>query len=393
MCCICRIKAHYFPYLMTIRSLQIRISDNVLNDLRDRIKRTRWPDEIIGSDWDFGANLSYMKELADYWMNKFDWRKIEDEINVYPNFIAEIDGYNIHFLHIKGKGAKSLPLIALHGWPGSFLEMMKLIPLLTENDEFSFDLVIPSLMGFGFSQRITERGCNLQFMSNLFCKLMNELKYEKFGVHGGDFGSGLGMSLALMYPRNLIGLHLNNIEGYYKPYIPPGDRLSIDEIQFEKESNDWDDKEGAYSHQQRTKPLTLAYGLNDSPIGLCAWIIEKFYGWSDCKGNMESVFTKDELLANVTLYWVTETIHSSIRLYNESRKTPLHFTKDNFVNIPVAIARFPLEDVFPPPEYVERGFNVQKWSDMPVGGHFASMEQPELLAEDIKAFFIELSSK
>ena len=376
---------------MKIQPYKIKIDDQILINLRERIKSTRWTDEISGSGWEFGADFSYMKELAEYWVNNFDWRKIEDKINEYPNFIAEIDGYKIHFLHIKGKLTGSVPLIALHGWPGSFLEMMKLIPLLTDNEQTTFDLIIPSLLGYGFSQKITKPGCNLQFMSGLFYKLMKVLQYEKFGVHGGDFGSGLGMSLAKMFPENIIGLHLNNIEGYYKPYIPSGDSLSEEEIQFEKEGDEWYDREGAYSHQQRTKPQTLAYSLNDSPIGLCAWIIEKFFSWSDCKGDLENIFSKDELLANVTLYWVTETIHSSIRLYNESRKAPLHFSKGDFVNVPVAVVRFPLEDAFPPRKYVERSFNVQRWTEMHAGGHFAAMEQPELLAKDIKAFFIGLN--
>jgi pimeloyl-ACP methyl ester carboxylesterase len=372
------------------QSFKINISGQALNDLRERIKKTRWPDEINGSGWEFGASISYMKEIADYWVNDFDWRKTEDKINSYPNFIAEIDGYKIHFLHIKGKQRDSKPLILLHGWPGSFLEMMKLIPLLTDNEQITFDLIIPSLLGYGFSQRVNNRGCNLQLMSNLFYKLMKELNYERFGVHGGDFGSGLGMLLAKMYPDNIIGLHLNNIEGYYRPYIPPGESLSEEEIQFEKEGDEWYDKEGAYLHQQKTKPQTLTYSLNDSPIGLYAWIIEKFYSWSDCRGNLENVFTKDELLANVTLYWLTETIHSSIRLYNETRKAPIHFTRGEFVNVPVAIARFPLETPFPPRKYVERGFNVQRWTEMPAGGHFPAMEQPELLTDDIKGFFIGL---
>jgi pimeloyl-ACP methyl ester carboxylesterase len=255
-----------------------------------------------------------MKELADYWMNSFDWRKIEEEINAYPNFIAEIDGYKIHFLHVKGKGKKSIPLVLTHGWPGSFLEMMKLIPLLAKDLNPTFDLVVPSLLGYGFSQKVTEPGCGIHFMAELWYKLMKELRYEKFGAHGGDFGSGVSTALTMKYPQHVIGLHLNNIEGYYVPYVSEGDSLTPEEIQFQKDADDWYDHEGAYSHQQRTKPLTLAYGLNDSPVGLCAWIIEKFHGWAECIGSIESTFSKDELLANVTLYWITETLHSSIRL-------------------------------------------------------------------------------
>jgi pimeloyl-ACP methyl ester carboxylesterase len=375
---------------MPVQSFRVNVPERILIDLRDRIQRTRWPDEIEDSGWTYGANLSYMKELAEYWLTKFDWRKTESEINAYPNFVAEIDGHKIHFLHIKGTGKKSIPLIALHGWPGSFLEMMKLIPLLTHNVEPTFDLVIPSLMGYGFSQKITQPGCNLHFMGELFCKLMKELHYEKFGAHGGDFGSGLGMVLAIKFSQNVIGLHVNNIEGYYMPHLPEGVSLTEEEKQFEKGADEWYEREGAYSHEQRTKPLTLAYGLTDSPIGLCAWIIEKFFAWSDCRGNIENVFTKDELLAHVTLYWVTETLHSSIRLYNESRKAPLHLTKADLPRVPVGVVQFRLEDPFPPRRYVERGFNVQRWTHVAAGGHFASLEKPEVLAGDIRDFFRSL---
>jgi len=375
---------------MSIRPFEVNVPHQVLVDLRERIGLARWPDEITGSGWDNGSNLSYMKELADYWMNNFDWRRIEAEINAYPNFIAELDGYRIHFLHIKGKEKKSLPLIMTHGWPGSFLEMMKLIPLLTNNADLSFDLVIPSMMGYGFSQKITQSGCNVLLMGELWYKLMKALGYEKFGAHGGDFGAGVSTVLALQHPQNVIGLHLNYIPGSYTPYLSDGENLSPEEIQFENDAADWYTREGSYSHQQKTKAQTLAYGLNDSPVGLCAWIIEKFYGWADCKGHIEHVFSKDELLANVTLYWVTETAHSSVRLYNENGKVPLRFTKNDFVRVPVGIARFPLEEPFPPRRYIERGFNIRRWTNMPAGGHFAAMEQPELLAEDIIAFFRSL---
>lgn len=372
---------------MTIKPYQVKIPDSDLKDMRERIKQVRWPDTIENSGWSYGTNLPYMKKLVEYWLNEFDWRKTENEINSFPNFIAEIDGYKIHFLHLKGKGKKSIPLVLTHGWPDSFLGMMKLIPFLTHDTELSFDLVIPSLLGYGFSQKVLVPKPGIQLMGELWGKLMKELGYEKFGAHGGDFGSGVSTSLALQYPDNVIGLHINNIEGYYKPFLPDKAELSDEEIRFQKEDEAWYDSEGAYSHQQRTRPLTLAYGLNDSPVGLCAWIIEKFFAWSDCKGNIESVFTKDELLSNVTLYWVTETIHSSIRLYGESRRTPLHFAKDEFVRVPVGIVRFPLDEPFPPRKHIERGYNIQHWIEMPKGGHFSALEQPELLASDLKLFF------
>lgn len=369
-----------------ITEFKCHISQAAIEDLTIRIGQTRWTDEIKDSGWVYGANLSYIRELADYWLNKFNWRKVEDEINQYPNYIAEIDGIKVHFLHIKGTGKISVPLIITHGWPGSFLEMMKLIPLLTTNAELSFDLIIPSLIGFGFSQKINIAGCNLWFIADLWAKLIGELGYEKVLAQGGDFGAGISTALALRHPDKMLGLHLNYIPGSYFPFLSEAETFTTEEIQFHKSSDDWSKTEGAYGHQHRTKPLTLAYSLNDSPAGLCAWIVEKFYGWSDCKGNIENVFTKDELLANVTLYWFTETIHSSIRLYNENSKAPLHFLKDDFINIPVGIAKFHKEEPFPPRKFIERGYNIQHWTDIPKGGHFAAMEQPVLLANDLIQF-------
>jgi pimeloyl-ACP methyl ester carboxylesterase len=374
-----------------IQPFSVNIPQLALDDLKLRLKNTRWTDEIIDSGWNYGTNLSYMKELADYWLNKFDWRKVENEINAYPNFIADIDGHKIHFIHVKGKGKKSTPLIITHGWPGSFLEMMKLIPLLTNDPDFSFDLVIPSVIGFGFSDKINHQGCNSAFVADLWHKLMNELGYKKYGAQGGDIGSGISTWLSFKYPDCIIGLHLNYISGSYKPYLKEGEQLSPEVEAFQKNGARWTAKEGAYAYMHSTKPITLAYGLNDSPIGLCAWIIEKFNGWSDNMGNLENIFTKDELLANVTLYWLTQTIHSSIRIYNENSKKPMALGEKDFINVPVGFAKFPKELPTPPRSYIEKGFNIQHWTEMPAGGHFAAMEQPDLLAKDLTDFFKALT--
>ena len=369
-----------------ITEFTCHVPQAAIDDLKFRIAQTRWTDEIIDSGWKYGANLNYIKELADYWLNKFDWRKVEDEVNLYPNYIAEIDGVKIHFLHIKGKGKTSVPLIITHGWPGSFLEMMKLIPLLTTNPEFSFDLIIPSVIGFGYSQKINTSGCNLWFIGDLWAKLITELGYKKVLAQGGDFGAGISTALALRHPDKVQGLHLNYIHSSYFPFLSKTENFTTEEIQFQKNSDDWFKIEGAYAHQHRTKPLTLAHGLNDSPVGLCAWIVEKFYGWSDCDGNIENVFSKDELLANISLYWFTETIHSSIRVYNETSQKPLHFLENDFINIPVGIAKFHKEEPFPPRKFIERGYHIQHWTNISKGGHFAAMEQPGILANDIIQF-------
>lgn len=373
-----------------IKPFNVNVPQQVLDDLMLRIRNTRWPDEIMDSRWSYGTNLSYMKDMADYWFNTFNWRMVEDEINSFPNFIADIEGYKIHFLHIKGKGKRSVPLIITHGWPGSFLEMMHLIPLLVNNADFSFDVIIPSVPGFGFSDKITHPGCNSIFVANLWHRLMLELGYKKYGAQGGDIGSGISTWMGLKYAESVIGLHLNYISGSYKPFLKRNNLLSEEVMEFQKSAGNWYFTEGAYSHQHSTKPLTLAYGLNDSPIGLCAWIIEKFNGWSDNHGDIENIFSKHQLLANVTLYWVTQTIHSSIRIYNENSKTPLTLGEKDFVKVPVAFAKFPMELPTPPRAYIEKGFNICRWTEMPFGGHFAAMEQPRLLAEDIKDFFQEL---
>jgi pimeloyl-ACP methyl ester carboxylesterase len=373
-----------------IKPFTVNISQQVLDDLKLRLSLTRWPDEIEGSAWDYGSSLSYMKELTAYWQHTFDWRSVETEINSYPNFLADIDGHQVHFMHIKGKGKQSVPLMITHGWPGSFLEMMKLIPLLTEDADFSFDLVIPSIPGFGFSDKITEPGCNSEFVADLWHKLMIELGYKRYGAQGGDIGSGVSTWLSLKYPGSVIGLHLNYISGSYKPYLAEEEQLT-DEVQaFQKSAAEWSAKEGAYAYIHATKPITAAYGLTDSPAGLCAWIVEKFHGWGDNKGHIENSFSKDELLANITLYWVTGTIHSSIRIYNENSKNPMVFRENQFVTVPVAFAKFPKELPTPPRAYIEKGFNIKRWTVMPAGGHFAAVEQPELLAEDIIAFFSNL---
>jgi len=378
---------------MTIQPFSANVPQEVLDDLKSRLQHARWPDEIPGSGWAYGSNLAYMKELCSYWLNNFDWRRIENEINQYPNFKAEIDGHQIHFLHIKGKGKTSVPLIITHGWPGSFVEMLNLIPLLTNDPEFSFDLVIPSIPGFGYSEKIAREGVDSAYVSGLWHQLMHGLGYEKYAAQGGDIGSGVSSWMALQHPERMIGIHLNYIPGSYKPYIPEGETLSDEMKDFQKLAGAWMAKEGAYAQIHATKPVTVAYGLNDSPVGLAAWIIEKFNSWSDNRGNIENVFSKDELLANITLYWITETISSSVRMYNANSKRPFALAKDEFVRVPLAVAKFPKELPTPPRSYITKGFNLQQWTEMPAGGHFAAMEQPELLANNITTFFRSLSLK
>ena len=379
---------------MAIENFRIRVPEAVLTDLARRIDATRWPDTIADADWDYGSNLAYMKSLADYWRNRYDWRRHEAALNELPQYRLSVDGFNVHFVHVRGKGPAPMPLIISHGWPGSFMEMVKLIPRLTDpaahggKEEDAFDVVVPSLPGYGFSDRPGERGMDPHRIAVLWARLMTEIGYKRFAAQGGDWGSVISIALGLDHPQRILGLHLNYIAGRFLfggTLNPP----KTDETAhaYLGELRGWWDREGGYSHIQGTKPQTLGYGLNDSPVALAAWIIEKFRTWSDCGGDVESVFTRDELLTNVMIYWVTETINSSTRLYYESRQKPLSLSPANRVNPPVGVAVFPKEIAQPPRALAERGLNIARWTEMPRGGHFAAMEQPELLAKDIQEFF------
>ncbi len=350
-----------------IKEFTVNISDENIKELNSKIKNTRWPDEMDNSSWEYGTNLSYMKELSEYWLNTFSWKKVEDKINSYPNYTFDVDGNSIHFIHVKSKHKNAIPIIITHGWPGSFLEMFKLIPLLTQNEEFPFDLVIPSVIGFGFSSKATKEGCNNTYIASLWHKLMLELGYTKYAAQGGDIGSGISTRLAMNYPEHLIGLHLNYVSDSFKPAYYDENNLSKEVIQYNEELDAWAQKEAGYAYIQSTKPLTLSYGLNDSPIGLCAWIIEKFNSWSDNDGNID--------------------IHSSVRIYNENSKNPMVFKKNNYIKVPVAYTQFPKELSKPPKEFLSKGYNIQRWTVMPKGGHFAANECPDLIAEDLREFF------
>lgn len=378
---------------MPVEAFSIPLFESAMDDLRDRLRRTRWPDEIPDAAWEYGFDLEFLKRLCTYWREDFDWKAQVEKLSTVHHFLYTSETLGIHFLHECGKGPAPIPLIMTHGWPGSFLEMLKIIPLLTDpaahggDAADSFDVVVPSLPGYGFSDRPTTRGVNTFRIAELWLGLMRELGYGRFAAQGGDIGAGVTTVLGLRHPERVLGIHLNYIPGSYRPHLTPGTMLSSEEDAFLQHAVRWSEEHGAYAHLQRTHPQTAAYGLNDSPAALAAWIVEKFRDWSDCDGDVLRRFTRDELLTNVTLYWLTETIHSSFRLYYEIRRAPLHFGPDDFVGVPCAIARFAREDPLPPRAWVERGFNVQRWTEIQRGGHFAAAEEPQLLAEDIRTFF------
>ncbi len=376
---------------------RIDVPEEDLVDLRRRIAATRWPDAVDGAAWDYGSNLGYMRELADYWLNGFDWREQERRLNGLPQFTAEVDGQLLHFVHVRGQGPDPTPLLITHGWPSTFWEMYKLIPLLTDPASHggdaadAFDVVVPSMPGYGFSGKPTAPGMSYRRVAELFAGLMrDELGYARYGAHGGDWGGAVTASVAHARPDAVIGAHVTLVIG--APHLGDGAApLSEAEEAFMAEREQWRHEEGGYGHIQGTKPLTLAYGLADSPVGLAAWVVEKFRTWSDCGGDVESVYTKDELLTNIGIYWHTGTIGSSVRLYYESQRDPLRLGGDERIRPPAAVATFPKEIAHPPREWCERIFgDLRRFTDMPYGGHFAAMETPRELAEDIRGFFREL---
>jgi pimeloyl-ACP methyl ester carboxylesterase len=378
---------------MAIQAFQLPYSESAVQDIRERLARTRWPDTIPGSGWEYGFDLEYLQRICRYWREEFDWKAEIERLAHLHHWRYVAGDHLIHFVHERGRGPAPIPILLLHGWPGSFLEMLTLAPRLTDpaaygGDPFdSFDVIVPSLPGFGFSSRPTERGMNTARMGDLFAELMSELGYERFACHGGDFGAGVSSWLGRRHAERIIGLHLNYIPGSYRPGLKPGAVLSEEEQQFLADADQWEEEFGAYQHMQFRTPQTAAYGLNDSPAALAAWILEKFRDWADCDGDLEKRFTWDELLANVTLYWMTETIHSSCRLYFEMRTAPLHLAQGERIEVPCGFAHLPKEAPFPPRSWIERGYNVQRWTELASGGHFAAMEEPEALAADIRTFF------
>ena len=375
------------------KPFEIHFNESVVEDLKDRLSQTRWPNEIENTKWEAGANLAYLKELCDYWQHNYDWKKNETYLNSFQHYRSDIDGTGIHFIYEKAKGKRSVPLLLTHGYPDSFVRFLKLIPLLTADENgVSFDLVIPSIPGFGFSDKPVEPGMTPKRIASLFHKLMTEeLGYTKFFAQGGDWGSSITEQIAIEYPDALLGYHMTDIPYYHLFAVPPND-LTAPEKKFMEAGKKWQVKEGGYAMLQSSLPQTLGYGLNDSPSGLAAWIIEKFYRWSDCNGSLENCFSKDELLNNLNIYWLTQTINSANRIYYETAQQapPGNFKK---IEVPAAITMYPKDLVIAPKEYAERIYNVQQWNEMKKGGHFAAMEQPELFSEDIRKFANKIAAK
>jgi pimeloyl-ACP methyl ester carboxylesterase len=374
--------------MATINKFKINVAQDVLEDLFVRIKQTRWTEEPAGAGWEYGTNSGYLKQLVQYWSNGYDWRKQEAYLNQFDQFTTDIDGITIHFIHVKGKGRQRKPLLLIHGWPDSFYRFYKIIPLLTENDD-SFDLIIPSLPGFGFSGH---HAVNSDRSAEILHKLMTDvLSYDQYFIGGGDMGSVVAKSMANQFPQHVKAIHITDV-GY-----PDGSEdwssMSPAEQQFGQTVQHWFFTEGAFNMLQSTKPQTLSYGLNDSPVGLAAWILEKFYAWSDNAGDIENSFTKDELITNIMIYWVSQSINSSIRTYAENARASYMggLRSSQKVEVPAGVSLFPREAQFPK-EWAERKVNVASFNKLEKGGHFAAMEVPYLYAVELKNFFANWNS-
>jgi pimeloyl-ACP methyl ester carboxylesterase len=377
------------------RPFYVDIPQATIDRILSRVRDTRFPNRLEANDWRYGANWDYMKALAEYWTSKFDWRKAEANLNRYPQFLARVGDYDIHFYHVKGRGPKPVPLILTHGWPGSVFEFLEAIGPLTDPARFggspddAFDVVVPSVPGFGFSSKPQGKPIGLQVTATLWNRLMTEvLGYAKYGSQGGDVGSGVTNQLAHAYPDSLLGVHFSGVG------VPPPP-----EAEQTQQERDWARTvtafvavERDYYNEQTHKPQTVAFALTDNPLGTAAWITEKLKGWSDSPDALESVFTKDQVLTDVMIYLVTDTIGTSAWYYRGRADENSNLTAK--VNVPTGFASFPheLPTLDPPQSVLARNFNLVHYTKMPRGGHFACWEQPELMVGDLRQFFRKLRS-
>lgn len=370
---------------------EIHVEDAVLDDVRRRLAATRWTDSIPGSGWDLGADVGAVRELVAHWLDGFDWRACEAFLNTtLPGRVADVGGIRLHYAHLPGNGPAPFPLLLLHGWPGSFVEFAKVAPMLADpaahggDPADAFDVVVPSLPGHGFSSIPQALGFGADECADLLRTFMvDTLGYERFGSQGGDRGAYVTTGLGHRHPDVVAGIHLNMPAG-----IPaPEAERSAEEARWVEDTARWRVEGWGYGAIQSTRPQSLAFGLQDSPAGLLAWIVEKWQAWSDCDGDVLSVFTRDELLTNVMVYWVTGTIRSSMHWYFEHRTRPPAFARPVRIEVPTGVAQFPREIARVPRPAVERKYDLRRWTEFERGGHFAAMERPEALVEEIRAFF------
>ncbi len=373
-----------------LEPFHIRVDDSVLEDLRDRLSRTRFPDQIVGTGWEYGIPIEYLRRLVEYWRDGYDWRAEEARLNELDHFRTIIDGQSIHFVHARSRHPDALPLLLTHGWPGSIVEFQDVIPRLTDPEHFggepddAFHVVAPSLPGYGFSEPTRSTGWDEVRIARAFAELMRRLGYMRYGAQGGDWGAQVTTRIGLLDPEHCAGIHLN---------MPIGVQPKELEALTEEEQADlaamrqFVKEESGYANEHGTKPQTIGAALNDTPAGLLGWIVEKFRAWSDCGGDPENCFTRDQLITNVMLYWVTQTIASSARLYWESRHSAQVSGTLPFIDVPTGVGRYPKEVLRWPRSWVEAQYRVVHWAVIDRGGHFAAMEQPDLFVDDLRRFF------
>jgi epoxide hydrolase len=374
--------------ISTPRPFTVQVPDAAVEDLRDRLRRTRWPDRETVDDWSQGVPLGYLQELCTYWADDYDWRAAEQRLNSYPQFMLELFDLDIHFLHVRSPVPDALPLVITHGWPGSVVEFLNVLDRLTNprahggSDDDAFHVVCPSLAGYGFSGKPARPGWSVERNADAWAQLMAALGYDRYGAQGGDWGAAVTTAIGQQDPSHVAGIHLN------MPMVGP-DRSTLNELTDAERSaldalayyQEWD---SGYSKQQSTRPQTLGYGLADSPAGQCAWIIEKFWAWTDCEGHPENAVSRDALLDNVSLYWFTNSAASSARLYWES----FNRQSREVVGVPTGCSIFPKEIFRASRRWAERRFtDLRYWNELDKGGHFAALEQPELYVDELRAFF------
>ncbi|MEU8032015.1 epoxide hydrolase family protein [Streptomyces sp. NPDC049099] len=391
-----------------IEPFRLSVPQSDLDDLYDRLDRTRWPADLPGAGWEYGVPAGYLRELVRYWRHEYDWRAAEAELNRWPQFTTTIDGATVHFAHVRSPEPDATPLLLTHGWPGSIVEFLDVVGPLTDpvahggDAADAFHVVVPSIPGFGLSGPTTEQGWEARRVADAWAELMRRLGYERFGLQGGDWGAGISRELGRVHPDRVIGVHLNLLPGAQALSEPTEEELAALGPEERERTllswRRWDAwfRDGAgYAALQSTRPHTLGYALTDSPVGQLAWIVEKFREWADCEDLPEDAVDRDRLLTNVMLYWLTGTAGSSARIYYERA----HVTGARAARpaapstAPTALAVFPADPQIPLRHKAERTENLVRWTEFDRGGHFAAMEEPDLLIPDIRAFFRRLREK
>jgi microsomal epoxide hydrolase len=372
---------------------KLHVGDDVLADLKTRLTRVRWPDEVPDNHWKYGTDLPYLKALVEYWRDAYDWRKHEAQLNTFKQYKVKLAGSDVHFIREEGKGPKPMPLLISHGWPGSVHEFHKILPMLTDPGRFggnpadAFTVIAPSLPGYTFSFTPNQARFSIEQIAEVFAELMTDvLGCPRFAAQGGDWGAFVTSRLGYAYPERLAGIHLNMLGLRRDTALP--DNPTEDETRYFEQRAHWMKEEVGYTWIQGTKPQTLAYALTDSPLGLAAWIVEKFHTWSDHRGDLDGYLGRDDMLTNIMLYWVTGAIGSSFWPYYARMHGPWPIPDGARIGVPMGYAEFPKEILRPPRSLAQKMYSdIRRWSKMPKGGHFAALEQPELLAHEIREFF------